>query len=72
LAAIKEQYPSARSRAWWEAVIDLHSPAPDWTEPTVLWRLHKDDKFLGEVAEQLLAVAKISEPILDRLARSKK
>ena len=47
-------------------------PAADWRDPDVLWQMHKDFKFLESVAEQLLELAKISEPIVDRLVRRKK
>jgi hypothetical protein len=69
LAAVKEHYPSARSRIWWEAVTRMQSPAADWRKPEVLWRMHKDDKFLDDVAEQLHEVAQATEAILDRLVQ---
>ena len=56
---------------WWEARIRMNNPASDWSKPEVLWRMHTDTKFLDDVAEQLLDVARISEPIVDRLARKK-
>jgi hypothetical protein len=34
--------------------------------------MHKDSKFLDDVAEQLLELAKISEPIVDKLVRKYK
>jgi hypothetical protein len=53
----------------------MQSPAADWHDPKVLWRVHTDNKFLEDVAEQLLGMAEISEPIVDRfvdrLARKK-
>lgn len=52
--------------AWWEVMIKMRSPAADWRKPDVLWRMQTDDKFLQDVQEQLLDVAKISEPIMDR------
>lgn len=59
--------PQTGSRkAWWEVIIKMRSPAADWRKPEVLWRMHTDDNFLEDVAEQLLGVAKISEPIIDR------
>ena len=69
LAAVRKNHPSARSRYWWEAVTNMQSPASDWRKPEVLWRMHKDDEFLQEVAAQLLDVVKVSERIVDRLAR---
>lgn len=71
LAGIKQPFPSARARKFWEADITMQSPAKDWTSPEVLWRMHSDPKFLADVAGQLLAVAKIGEPIIDRLAQKK-
>ena len=53
----------------------MQSPAANWRKPEVLWQMHTDTKFLEDVAEQLLGVAEISEPIVDRfvdrLARKK-
>ena len=71
LAAVKKVFPSAVKHRWWEARMPMRSPAPDWRKPEVLWRIHKDGKFLDEVAQQLLQVVEISEPIIDRLARRK-
>ena len=67
--AVKEGFPSATINGWWEARIPLESPAADWRKPEVLWQMHKDEKFLEDVAEQLLELAKISEPIVDKLVR---
>ena len=69
LSAVATLHPSSRTNAWWEARITMRSPAADWREPAVLWRMHKDAKFLKDVAEQLLAIANVSEPIIDRLVR---
>ena len=71
LAAVGRIYPSARPTKYWEAVVDMHSPAADWRKPEVLWRMHTDHTFLEEVSDQLLQVARISKPILDRLVRKK-
>lgn len=71
LAAVKKTFPSARARTYWAADITMNTPAKDWRKPEVLWRVHKDQIFLKEVVEQLLEVAKISEPILARLARKR-
>ncbi|MEI8195939.1 MAG: hypothetical protein WCI73_08535 [Phycisphaerae bacterium] len=71
LTAIQKIHPSARSRTWWEAVVTLRSPAPDWSKPEVLWQMHTDAAFLNDVAEQLLAVAKASESIVDRLVKKR-
>lgn len=69
LDAVRKVQPSARTHPWWEARVQMHSPAADWRKPEVLWRMHKDDAFLQEVAAQLLDLAKVSERIVDRLAR---
>lgn len=72
IAAVRKYFPSASERTWWEARIPMSSPAADWRGPEVLWRMyHKDPKFLDDVAEQLLKVARICEPIVDELARRK-
>src|SRR5882672_9555917 len=67
LAAVQKHYPSAHSGKWWEAVVHMHSPAADWTTPEALWKMHTDKEFLVNVAEQLLTVARVSEPIVNRL-----
>jgi len=75
LTAVRERHPSAFDRTWWEAKVFMQSPATDWGKPEVLWQMHTDPKFLEDVAAQLLGVAEISEPIVnrfvDRLARKK-
>lgn len=72
LSAVARLHPAARQRKWWwEAQVTMRSPAADWRDSEVLWRAHKDQKFLEDVAEQLLAVAKATAPIIDRLARKK-
>jgi len=71
LDVVRELYPSASSNSWWEAGVPMRSPAADWRKPEVLWRIHKDEKFLEEVAQQLTEVANVCEPIVDRLARTK-
>ncbi|HEX3628473.1 MAG TPA: hypothetical protein VH280_23950 [Verrucomicrobiae bacterium] len=71
LTAVRARFPSARSREWWEAEITMQTPARDWRKPESLWRIHNDAKFLEDVAEQLLSVAKTSEPIIDRLVAAK-
>jgi hypothetical protein len=69
LRAVQRILPSAKSHPWWEAITIMHSPAPDWRKPEVLWRIHKDGAFLTEVANQLLEIAEVSAPIIDGLAR---
>jgi hypothetical protein len=71
LKAVATIQSSAKKNPWWEAQIRMNHPAPDWSKPEVLWQMHTDKKFLDEVAWQLLEVAKVSESIIDRLARKK-
>jgi hypothetical protein len=68
-ATMKDINPSVTSHKWWEARTTMRSPAPDWRKPEVLWQMHKDGKFLNDVAEQLLEVAEISGPFIDRWVR---
>lgn len=67
LAAVKAHHPSAISRNWWEAQIKMRSPAPDWSDSEVLWRIHQDDSFFDDVLVQLLNLAKISETYISQL-----
>jgi hypothetical protein len=72
LPALQTIYPSAKyipAHRWVYAM--LRSPEPDWSKPDVLWRMHKDPEFVTDVANQLLAIAKVSEHIIDRLVRNK-
>ena len=69
--AIARVHNSAERNSWWEAWMKMESPAPDWRKPKVLWRMHKDSKFLDEVAEQLLELEKMSGKIIDELAWKK-
>jgi len=69
LRAVQKILPSAKPNPWWEAYALMHSPAPDWRKPEVLCRIHKDSKFLTDVADQLLEIAEVSAPIIDGLAR---
>jgi hypothetical protein len=71
LDAVRKVHPSARMNAWWVVRIVMSVPAADWRKPEVLWQMHKDARFLDSVAEQLLEVATISAPILDRWERKK-
>ena len=73
LAAISSpnRYPSAQPNSWYEAEVTMKDPATDWTSPDVLWQMHTDRQFLEEVAAHLLAIAEVSEPIIDRLSRKK-
>jgi hypothetical protein len=70
--AIKPAYPLAETNEWWDALVHMESPAADWQRPDVLWRMHTDETFLDDVAEQLLELAKISEPIVDKLVQQYK
>jgi hypothetical protein len=67
LEAVKKQVPSARSKTWWEALITLQSPAPDWRTPETLWQMKTQETFLQEVASQLLELARLSEKLVDSL-----
>jgi hypothetical protein len=69
MTAVKEVYRQAETNPWWDARIRMDSPDENWRKPEVLWRMHQDDSFLNDVAEQLLELAKISEPIVDKLVR---
>jgi hypothetical protein len=71
LEAVRKFYPSATQAKWWEASFVLRSPATDWRAPEVLWRIHTDSSFLDSVAEQMVALAKATESILDRLNKKK-
>jgi hypothetical protein len=71
LEAVRKLHPSAKSHPEWEARVTMRSPETDWRKPEVLWRIRTDASFLAEVAEQLVEVAKVSEPIIDRLVRKK-
>lgn len=70
LTAVKEHYPSARDHKWWEAYVDMQPP--DWRKPEVLWRMRvENEEFLEDVTMQLLKVATISAPFVDKLVRKK-
>jgi hypothetical protein len=71
LEAVRKIQASARANSWWEARMTMTVPAADWRAPDVLWQMHKDFKFLESVAEQLLELAKISAPLLDKLVRKR-
>lgn len=55
------------SRPWYEAEIELISPARDWRLPEVLWRTHSDPTFLQEVASMLRELATLVEKRVDEL-----
>jgi hypothetical protein len=69
LAAVLKIHPSAKALSWWEAQIPMRSPAPDWRKPEVLWSMHKEQRFLSDVAEQILEIAEVIEPAIDRILR---
>jgi len=71
LNAVVKAFPKARRDQWWEARMEFTSPA-DWTTPQALWRLHADDALFQSVAQKLIAVAEISQPIINELVRSKR
>jgi hypothetical protein len=71
LNAIKQIHPTATVNNWWEAVMPMRTEGADWTKPEVLWRMHSDGTFLDEVANQLIEVARIAEPIVDRFIQAK-
>jgi hypothetical protein len=71
LRAVQQIHPSANSHGWWEARVRLRSPATDWRKPEVLWRMHTKTEFLSDVANQILEIAKVSEPLIDRVVRKK-
>jgi hypothetical protein len=67
MTIVREVHSRAESNAWWEVRIRMDSPVENWRQPEVLWRMHTDKEFLDDVAEQLLDLAKISEPTIDKL-----
>ena len=72
LTALQTRYPSAKYNPRWSWVFSpMRSPAPDWSKPDVLWRMHKNPAFVTDVANQLLEIANVSESIIDRLVRKK-
>ena len=73
LDAIQMNHPDARFiKPWWDAAVFMKSPASDWRKPDALWQMHQDSKFLDDVAEQLLDLAKTSAPIIDGLVQKYK
>ena len=71
LTALRTIYPSAKSGSRWVYEM-VRSPAADLSNPDVLWRMHKDPaEFVTDLANHLLAIAGVSEPIIDRLVRNK-
>lgn len=68
LGMVRESFPSAKSRRWYEAEVLMTSPASDWSKPEVLWRMHTDKNFLKEVVALLLQVIALAEIQLDAMA----
>lgn len=71
LEAVRKKFPWASTNWCYEARIKMKNPSSDWSSPEILWQMHSDPKFLEEVVEQLVEVAEISEPIIERLAQNK-
>lgn len=71
LQAVQKSFPTARTNRWWEAMVPLENPAEDWTKPDSLWRMHTEKGFLTSVASQIIEMAKVSEPFIDRWTKKK-
>jgi len=70
LEAVSKRFPLAKERRpWWEALIPMQSPSADWRQIHVLWQLKSDAKVCSDVTDQLLDLAEVSAPILDRIVR---
>lgn len=67
IIAMRRIHPAAINHEWWEAQIPMERPAADWRKQEELWRMHSDEGFLNDVSDQLLEVARISEPFVDEL-----
>ena len=67
LGAVRKQLPDAVSRKYYEAEIEMTSPAKDWRKPNILWRMQSDEKFCQEVKALLLEVVELSERRIDAL-----
>ena len=70
-AVASETQLPVKKNSYWEAQFYINNPASDWSKPEALWPMHKETKFLDEVAGQLLDVVRISEPIVDGLVQKK-
>ena len=70
LAEVRKRLPQARSRKYYEAEIQMNSPAPDWRKPKVLWRMQTDETFRKEVAASLLEIVEIAEKRIGDLVKS--
>ncbi len=69
LEAVKEEYPRATSRNYYEAEIQMTSPAADWRTPKSLWRIHSDETFRAEVKTFLLQMVTLTEEHIDTLGK---
>ena len=69
LAAVKEDFPRATSRDYFEAEISMTSPAADWRTPKTLWRIHSDEAFRAEVEALLLQIVTLTEEHIDALVK---
>jgi len=67
LSAVQSIHPSARAEPWWEAKVRMNSPDSDWRKPEILWRIHTDTEFLEDVANQMLELARVCEPVFAEL-----
>jgi hypothetical protein len=70
LRVVREHFPRAGSRSYYEAEIAMTSPAGCWKTPKILWRMQSDDTFRSEVAELLLQLVAIAEEHVDALAKT--
>lgn len=69
MEAVRKVHSNAKTNPWWDARIVMKNPATDWRSADVLWQIKTDDGFLDNVAGQLLELATISEPIVNKLVR---
>ena len=69
LAAVKEDFPRATSRDYFEAEISMTSPAPEWRTPKALWQIHSDEAFRAEVEALLLQIVTLTEEHIDALVK---
>jgi hypothetical protein len=69
LEAVRKLYPAAKTAKWWEALISLRSPSPDWRKPEILWRIRTDQDFMDDIENQFIDLANEVEAIIDRAAQ---
>jgi len=70
LGAVRKKLPDATSRKWYEAEIQMTSPAKNWRKPTVLWRMSTDVAFREEVKALLLEIIQLSEKWIDAVVKN--